>query len=120
MMEKQTTIVCQKELKKASPSEKREILHAFDKLCNMIQIEESYGNAFEKIYNNDTLKYDILGNGFHTFKCQGRDRSQIRLLYRFVRKENKEFEIQLHKAYMKRRNTKEYMKIFEEYVKKYV
>lgn len=86
----------------------------------MIQIEESYGNAFEKIYNNETLKYDILGNGFHTFKYQGRDRSQIRLLYRFIRKENGDYEIQLHKVYIKRRNTKEYMKTFEGYVKEYV
>lgn len=109
----------EKILKKYSPSEKREVIKAFGKLKSLIDTEESYGIMFENIYNNDTIKYDILGSGFYTFKAQGKDRSQIRLLYHFTRLENGEYTLQLHKVYFKRRTGKEYLNEFALYVEEY-
>ncbi len=106
-------------IKKYSPNEKKEIIKALKKLKQMIEIEESYGVPFEKIFNNETLKYDVLGNGFYTFKAHGRDKSQIRLLYRFIRISEQKFEIELHMVAIKRKTSKDYMKEFQNYVECY-
>lgn len=103
-------------IKKYSPSEKKEIIKAFEKLQQMIEIEESYGVPFEKIFNNETLKYDVLGDGFYTFKAHGKDKSQIRLLYRFIRISERKFEVELHMAAIKRKTNKDYIKEFQSYV----
>lgn len=105
-------------VKKFSPSERKEIFKAFDKLRRMINVEESYGTPFERIFNNDAIKYDILGKNFYTFKSQGRDKAQIRILYKFVRTEN-EYDLELHMVKIKRRNDKDYMKDFADYVEHY-
>lgn len=106
-------------IKKYSPNEKKEIIKALKKLKQMIEIEESYGVPFEKIFNNETLKYDVLGNGFYTFKAHGRDKTQIRLLYRFIRISEQKFEIELHMVAIKRKTSKDYMKEFQNYVECY-
>lgn len=106
-------------LKKFSYSEKKEIIKALDKLRKKICDIEEYGTKFEQIYNDDSVKYDIFKGGFYTYKSQGKDNSQIRILYRFKRdKEN--FYLELHSAYIKRRNSKEYMKEFAGYVRNYL
>ena len=106
-------------VKKYSPNEKREILKAFEKLKEMIRVKEEYGVPFEKIYNCDVLKYDILGRGFYTFKAHGRDKTQIRILYRFIRMSEREFELEMHMVSIKRRTNNEYMKDFQRYVECY-
>lgn len=108
-----------KVLKKYSPSERKEILKAFDKLRQLIDTEESYGCSFEKIFNNDSIKYDVFQHNFFTFKSQGRDRSQIRILYKFVRGTQGDYDLELHMVRIKRRNDKEYMKEFADYVANY-
>ena len=45
--------------------------------------------------------------------------SQIRILYRFVRKEDNTYDLECHKVEVKRRSGKEYIKKFEDYVKQY-
>lgn len=50
----------EKVLKKYSTTERCEIIKVFDKLKNMIETEENYGTRFEYIFNNDSIKYDIL------------------------------------------------------------
>ena len=107
---------CNACMKKYSPSERREINKAFEKLKQMIAIKEQYGIPFEKIFNDETLKYDVHGKGFFTFKAHGRDKSQIRLLYRFVRIEEQKFEVEMHMVLIKRRTDNEYMKEFQRYV----
>lgn len=107
-------------MKKYSPNEKKEIFKAFEKLKQMIQVEEQYGVPFEKIFNNETLKYDVLGKGFYTFKAHGKDNSQIRILYRFIRKSKQEFELEMHIPYIKRTTSKDYIRKFEKYVECYV
>ncbi|MBR4026478.1 MAG: hypothetical protein IKJ01_02820 [Lachnospiraceae bacterium] len=107
-------------IKKFSPSEKREIFKAFDKLKDMITLEEQYGRPFEKVFNNEALKYDILGNGFYTFKAHGRDHCQIRILYKFNRMLSQDFEVEIHMVSIKRRDDKSYMRDFQRYVECYV
>ena len=104
-------------LKKCPPSEKREIMKAFEKLRQMISIKESYGVPFEKIFNDETLKYDILGKNFYVYKAHGKDRAQIRILYKFIRIAEKKFDLELHQVVIKRKTNKEYIKEFREYVK---
>lgn len=103
-------------MKKYSPSEKREIEKVFEKLKTMILTEEQYGVPFEKIFNNASIKYDIFDKNFYTFKGHGRDKAQIRILYRFIRKSIEEFDLEMHLVAIKRKNDKEYMKEFQRYV----
>lgn len=103
-------------MKKYSPSEKREIEKAFEKLKTLIEVEEQYGVPFEKIFNNETVKYDVLGNGFYTFKAHGKDKAQIRILYKFIRKTIQEFELEMHMVWIKRKNDNAYIREFKRYV----
>ena len=129
-------------MQKYSPNERKEILKAFEKLQKMIVTEERYGIPFEKIFNNGSVKHDVLGNGFYTFKAHGRDKAQIRILYKFIRKTLKDFEhsceeafvhkkiaiidseflfcLEMHMVSIKRRNDNAYMKKFQKYVDYYI
>jgi hypothetical protein len=91
---------------------------SMEKLRKMIESYENDGIPFEKIFNNDVIKYDVFGKNFYTFKAHGADKTQLRILYRFVR-ENDTFRLECHKVEIKRRKGKEYIKDFENYVKKY-
>ena len=129
-------------MKKYSPSERKEILKAFEKLQKMIVTEERYGIPFEKIFNNASVKHDVFGNGFYTFKAHGRDKAQIRILYKFIRKTMEDFErsrettfvhekvaivdseclfcLEMHMVSIKRRNDNAYMEDFQRYVDCYI
>ena len=107
------------DMKKHDPKEQELIIRAMNKLENQINVIESGGTRFEKIFNNDAIKYDILGKGFYTYKFVAENSSQLRLLYRFVRKENGDFVLECHRVEIKRRSGKDYTKKFEEYVKNY-
>ena len=107
-------------VKKYSPNEKKEILKAFEKLRRMIEIKENYGVPFEKIFNNESLKYDVFQKGFYTYKAHGRDNAQIRILHRFIRLQESQFELEMHMVSIKRRSDKNYIKQFEKYVECYV
>ena len=106
------------ELKKFDIKEQELINRAMKKLERQITTLESSGTPFEKLFNNDAIKYDVLGNGFYTYKFIAENSSQLRILYRFVRKENG-FILECHKVEIKRRSGKGYIKDFEEYVKNY-
>lgn len=110
----------QKVIKKFSPNERKEINKAFDKLKYLVAEKEHYGTAFEYIYNDDSIKYDIFGKGFYSFKARGKDKAQIRILYRFERTSKKNYELELHMVVIKRRDDKTYIKTFKEYVNNYV
>lgn len=107
------------DMKKFDPKEQELINRAMNKLDNQISIIEASGTKFEKIFNNDAIKYDILGKGFYTYKFVAENSSQLRLLYRFVRNEDESYIIQCHKVEIKRRSGKEYIKKFEAYVKNF-
>ena len=106
------------ELKKYDIKEQELINRAMKKLERQINTLESTGTPFEKIFNNDAIKYDILGKGFYTYKFVAENSSQLRILYRFVREKNG-FILECHKVEIKRRSGKGYIKDFEEYVKNY-
>ena len=106
------------ELKKFDNKEQELINRALKKLERQITTFESTGTPFEKIFNNDAIKYDILGKGFYTYKFVAENSSQLRILYRFVRNDNG-FDLECHKVEIKRRSGKGYIKDFEEYVKNY-
>lgn len=107
------------DLKKFDIKEQELINRAMNKLDRQISVIENSGTPFEKIFNNDAIKYDILGKGFYTYKFVAENSSQLRLLYRFVRQEDRSYILECHKAEIKRRSGKEYIKKFEEYVKNY-
>lgn len=88
---------------------------AMQKLERQIKELEANGKPFERLFNNETIKYDVLGKNFFTYKFRGDDSSQLRILYRFVRNKNGTFDIECHKIAVKRRSGKEYIKEFEAY-----
>lgn len=94
------------------------INRAMKKLERQITVMENSGTAFEKIFNNDAIKYDVLGKDFYTYKFVAENSSQLRILYRFVRNEDN-FTLECHKVEVKRRSGKSYIQKFEEYVKNY-
>lgn len=103
--------------KKLDYKEKELTNRALKKLEKQIEQFESTGTPFEKIFNNDSIKYDVLGKGFYTYKFVAENSSQLRILYRFVRNEDNSWNIECHKVEVKRRTNKDYIKKFEEYVK---
>ena len=96
---------------KASPSLRKDIDKALEKLVYLIEEQDNYGIPFEKIFNNDTIKYDCLDNNFFTFKFS-KGSIQLRLLYRFVRLQE-DSVIELHDFHHKNRDDKSYIKEFE-------
>ena len=104
-----------KVIKKASSNEKRAIEKGMKKLCEKIEQNERQGIRFEKIFNDDTIKYDVLGNSFFTFKSTNQE-MPLRILYRFNRTVDG-FDLEVHKVYQKKYNDKRYMSEFAEYVK---
>lgn len=101
-----------------SEKEIKIVQQAMIKLHRMIDEYEKAGVLFEKIFNNDVIKYDVLGKNFYTFKAHGEDRAQLRILYRFIRTDEG-FDLECHKVMIKRRNDKKYIHDFEKYVMNY-
>lgn len=95
---------------------------AMTKLRHYIDEIENSGTPFELICNNDKIKYDILGNGFFVFKYTGPSRTQLRILYRFIRQEGNKYNLEIHKVYSKKHTVNgfqnQYLKDFEIYLKK--
>lgn len=109
-----TVVYVGNSLKKVSANERRAIDKGMEKLRCMIEQYEHQGQPFEKICNNDTIKYDILGGNFFTFKHQSQQ-MPLRILYRFKRTKD-DFNLEVHMAYIKKYADKRYMKTFAEYV----
>jgi hypothetical protein len=93
------------------------------KLRTYISEFEKSGTPFEKIFNNDKIKYDCYDNNFFCFKEHGANRCTYRLLYRFVRK-GATFDIEPHvtvlKRYSAKNGNKDYIKYFTKYAKEFV
>ena len=101
-----------KSIKKSSNNQMIMMDKGLQKLLRRIRQYESDGISFERIVNDDTVKYDILGNGFYTYKIQT-TQMPLRILYRFVRTKS-DFVIEVHQVYQKHKG-KEYIKNFENY-----
>lgn len=88
-----------------SNTETRElILKALDKLKSKILLYDSQGITFDKILNDETVKYDKHGD-VYTFKFHGRDNAQLRLLYSCVYSNDTIYLIVMD-YHIKRRNEK--------------
>lgn len=82
---------------------------------------ESSGIPFEKIFNNDKIKYDCYDNNFFCFKMHCDHHKTFRLLYRFIRK-TVGYNIEPHMLVLKRdtnKSKREYLDQFEKYAKSY-
>ena len=100
-----------KSIMKANSDEKKAVNNSVSKLVSRIEAYERDGTPFERIYNDDKVKYDVLGNGYYTFKNQTQ-RIQLRILYRLI-----DDDLQIHMVHVKKRNNKNYIGQFEEYVR---
>lgn len=107
-----------KEYNKLNHSLKKCIDKEMQRLISLIKDIESNGTPFEKIFNNEVIKHNVLSERFFTFKSHGPDSTQLRLLYEF-RRENDKVYIALHKVFVKRRTSNEYLVDFKEYAKNY-
>ena len=106
-----------KKFNKENEKTKEAIYKALNKLCELILQFEENGQPFERIFNNEAIKYDVFDNNFYTYKFRY-DNTQLRILYHFVREKDK-IIIELHQYAVKRRNNKSYIEAFEKYVKNY-
>ncbi len=94
---------CRKDIN--SNTEIRElIIKALDKLKSKILQYDSQGITFDKILNDESVKYDKHGDAY-TFKFHGRNNAQLRLLYSCVIKHSTLFLIVID-YHIKRRNEK--------------
>lgn len=118
MNEKISIIINNKKFHKENEKTKEAINKALNKLCETIMQFESEGTPFERIFNNEALKYDIFENNFYTYKFRYADNTQLRILYHFVRKDGK-IIIELHQYAVKRRTNKNYIDSFEKYARNY-
>ena len=109
-----TIIFVDRNFKKTPNNQRRAVEKGIEKLRTMIEQYEEQGMPFERICNNDTLKYDVLGGNFFTYKIQSQQ-LPLRVLYRFKRKDS-DFEIEVHLAYIKKYKDKRYIQEFEDYV----
>ena len=114
--------MCKDWKKDLNKEEIKVVEKAMTKLRYLIDTVESTGTPFEKIFNNDTIKYDVLGNNFYTFKYKGLANTQARILYRFIRTSLDTYELEIHLVHIKRSDLniqRTYIDKFERYVKNY-
>lgn len=106
-------IYMDKNFKKVNADEMRAIKKGVDKLRDKIAQYEHDGIPFEQIYNDDSVKYDVLGNNYYTYKAQTQ-RFPLRILYKYIR-EGKDGILQIHMSYLKKYNDKRYIDTFSQY-----
>lgn len=106
-------IYIESNLKKVPFDKRRFLEKAVNKLVSKISLYARNGIEFENIFNDDSVKYDILPNDFYTYKFQT-TQFPLRLLYK-VKRTNKDFIIEIHKAQFKQNNNKGYIREFTDY-----
>lgn len=104
----------EKNMKKVSKDERRAIEKGMKKLMEKILQYEMAGTRFEKIFNDSSVKYDVLGHDFYTFKAQTQ-KMPLRILYKFCRENNQDFSLEVHLSYQKKYDDKRYIGMFSEY-----
>lgn len=101
-------------LKKVTSEKRRFLEKAVNKLVSKILLYAKCGIKFENIFNDDSIKYDILPNNFYTYKFQT-TQFPLRLLYKVIRTEENNLIIEIHKAKFKQNNNKQYIREFTDY-----
>lgn len=102
--------VYKKDYKKESVEVQNAIVNSIKVLYKRIRVYENQGVTFERIFNDDKVKYDKHGE-FFTFKCQ-KSNVQLRILYTyFVYKQ--EPIVLIADYFVKKKNNKNYIKKFD-------
>ena len=99
-----------KNYRKEEKSVQNAILSGLQQLAERIQLYESQGIEFHKIYNDDIVKYDQHGQ-FFTYKCH-KGRMQMRILYAYVWVKERPV-ILVVDYFLKKKPKKDYIKWFD-------
>lgn len=102
--------VCNKDYFKESKEVQTAILKSMQDLYKRINMYESQNITFEKIYNDDNVKYDKHGK-FYTYKSQ-KSNVQLRILYSYLII-NDVAVILIADFYIKKKNKKDYIRKFD-------
>lgn len=102
--------ICKKDYIKESREVKDAIRSSIDMLYERIRMYENQGVSFNRIFNDDKVKYDKHGK-FFTFKNQ-KSNMQLRILYSYFIDDN-EAVFLIADYFIKKKNKKDYIKRFD-------
>ena len=102
--------VCCKEYFKESKEVQKAIVNGIETLYSRIQNYEEQNIEFNRIFNDDKIKYDKHGQ-FYTFKFQ-KSNMQLRILYAYIVIDNVPIII-VADFFVKKRNSKNYIYRFD-------
>ena len=102
--------ICKKDYIKESREVKEAIRSSIDMLYERIRMYENQGVSFNRIFNDDKVKYDKHGK-FFTFKNQ-KSNMQLRILYSYLIDDN-EAVFLIADYFIKKKNKKDYIKRFD-------
>lgn len=102
---------------KAEHNLRKALYSALQRLCNKIKSYYDVGTPFEKIMDDDGVKYDKCGN-FFTYKFQWNKGGciQVRILYHCTT-QNNQIKIYLIDYRIEKNNDKSYIREFEQIAK---
>jgi len=103
--------VYKKDYFKESTEIQKAIVLAMENLYERIRLHETQNTPFERIFNDDKVKYDKHGK-FYTFKCQ-KSNVQLRILYAYFLLNGKPILV-IADYITKKKNNKNYIKQFDE------
>lgn len=102
--------ICKRDYNKESKEVQNAILGSMKVLFNRIREYEKQGICFDRIFNDDRIKYDKHGK-FFTFKTQ-KTNMQLRILYSYLVYNNEPVFL-IADYFVKKRNKKDYIKEFD-------
>lgn len=102
--------ICKKDYNKESKEVKEAIRSSVEMLYERIKMYENQGITFNRIFNDDKVKYDKHGK-FFTFKIQ-KSNMQLRILYSYFL-DNNEAVFLIADYFIKKKNKKDYIKKFD-------
>lgn len=108
-------LVYKKDFFKESVEVRNAIVNAMYDLYTRIQLYANQNIEFDKIYNDDKIKYDKHGDELFTYKCQ-KANVQLRILYGYRVIHNEPVFLIADYA-IKKKNNKKYIKMFDKYNK---
>ena len=106
-------LVYKKDFFKESVEVRKAIIDSIYDLYTRIQLYQSQNIEFDKIYNDDKIKYDKNGNELFTYKCQ-KANVQLRILYGY-KIIHKEPVFLIADYAIKKKNNKKYIKVFDKF-----